>query len=56
MPSPSKPPLFKYRTRRDDKTVATTARTAANSAALYAILPHVAKQCGMLVTQPILGI
>jgi hypothetical protein len=38
-PSPSKPPLFKYRTRRDDKTGARTARTTANSPALYAI-PH----------------
>jgi hypothetical protein len=42
-PSPSKPPLFEYRARHDDKTVARTARTAANSAALHAIPPHVAK-------------
>jgi hypothetical protein len=55
-PSPSKPPLFEYRTRRDDKTVARTARTAANSVALHAILPHVAKQCGMLVIHPLLGL
>jgi hypothetical protein len=55
-PSPSKPPLFKYRTRHDDKTGARTARTAANSAALHGILPHVAKQCGMLVTRPLLGL
>jgi hypothetical protein len=42
-PLPSKPPLFGYRTRYDDKTVARTVRTAANSAALHAILPRVAK-------------
>jgi hypothetical protein len=42
-PSPSKSPLFKYGMRRDDKTGARTARTAANSPALYAIPPHVAK-------------
>jgi hypothetical protein len=51
-PSPSKPLLFEYRARHGDKTVARTARTAANSAALHAILPHVAKQCGMLVIHP----
>jgi hypothetical protein len=51
-PSPSKPPLFQYGTFHDDKTVARTARTTANSAALHAILPHVAKQCGMLVIHP----
>jgi hypothetical protein len=55
-PSPSKPPLFEYRTRHDDKTAARTARTAANSAALQAILPHVAKQCGMVVIHPLLGL
>jgi hypothetical protein len=55
-PSPSKPPLFKYGTRRDDKTGARTARTAANSPALYAIPPHVAKQCGMSVNHPLLGL
>jgi hypothetical protein len=42
-PSPSKLPLFKYGTRHDDKTGARTARTTANSAALHAIPPHVAK-------------
>jgi hypothetical protein len=42
-PSPSKPPLFEYRTHHDDKTVSRTVRTTANSAALHAILPHVAK-------------
>jgi hypothetical protein len=42
-PSPSKPPLSEYRTRHDDKTGARTARTAANSAALHAMPPHVAK-------------
>jgi hypothetical protein len=42
-PTPSKPPLFQYGTRHNDKTVTGTARTAANSAALHAILPHVAK-------------
>jgi hypothetical protein len=55
-PSPSKPPLFKYRTHRDDKTGVRTARTTANSAALHAIPPHVAKQCGMLVIHPLLGV
>jgi hypothetical protein len=55
-PSPSKPPLFKYRTRRDNKTGARTARTAANSAALHAIPPHVAKQCGMPLIHPLLGL
>jgi hypothetical protein len=55
-PSPSKPPLFKYRTRRDDKTGARTARTTANSPALYAIPPHVAKQCGMPVNHSLLGL
>jgi hypothetical protein len=48
-PSPSKPPLFKYGTRHNDKTGARTARTAANSPTLYAIPPHVAKQCDMPV-------
>jgi hypothetical protein len=42
-PPPSKPPLFKYWTRRDDKTGARIARTTVSSAALYAIPPHVAK-------------
>jgi hypothetical protein len=55
-PSPSKPPLFKYGTCHDDKTGARTARTAANSAALHAIPPHVAKQCSMLVIHPLLGL
>jgi hypothetical protein len=55
-PSPSKPPLFQYGTRRNNKTVARTVRTAANSAALHAILLHVAKQCGMLVMHPLLGL
>jgi hypothetical protein len=55
-PSPSKPPLFKYGTRHDNKTGARTARTAANSAALRAIPPHVAKQCCMLVIHPLLGL
>jgi hypothetical protein len=55
-PSPSKPPLFKYGTRHDDKTGARTARTTANSPALYAIPPHVAKQCGMPVNHPLLGL
>jgi hypothetical protein len=55
-PSPSKPPLFKCRTCHDDKTGARTARTAANSAALHAILPHVAKHCDMLVTHPLPGL
>jgi hypothetical protein len=56
MPSPSKPPLFKYGTHHDDKTGARTARTTASSPALYAIPPHVAKQCGMLVIHPLLGL
>jgi hypothetical protein len=55
-PSPSKPPLFEYRTRHSDTTGARTARTTANSAALHAIPPHVAKQCGMLVIHPLLGL
>jgi hypothetical protein len=55
-PSPSKPPLFKYQTRRDDKTGARTARTIANSAVLHTIPPHVAKQCDMLVIHPLLGL
>jgi hypothetical protein len=55
-PPPSKPPLFKYGTRRDDKTGARTAGTTANSPALYAIPPHVAKQCGMPVNHPLLGL
>jgi hypothetical protein len=55
-PSPSKLPLFKYGTRHDDKTRARTARTTANSAVLHAILPHVAKQCDMLVIHPLLGL
>jgi hypothetical protein len=54
--SPSKLPLFKYRTRHDNKTGARTARTTANPMALHAILPHVAKQCGMLVIHPLLGL
>jgi hypothetical protein len=55
-PSPSKLPLFKYGTRHDDKTGARTAGTTANSTALHAIPPHVAKQCGMLVIHPLLGL
>jgi hypothetical protein len=55
-PSPSKLPLFKYGTRHDNKTGARTAGTTANSSALHAILPHVAKQCGMLVIHPLLGL
>jgi hypothetical protein len=55
-PSPSKLPLFKYETHHDDKTEARTARLTANSAARHAILPHVAKQCGMLVIHPLLGL
>jgi hypothetical protein len=55
-PPPSKPPLFKYGTRHDDKTGARAARTAANSPALHAIPPPVAKQCGMPVNRPLLGL
>jgi hypothetical protein len=55
-PSPSKPPLFKYGTRHDDKTGARAARTAANSLALHAIPPPIAKQCGMPVNHPLLGL
>jgi hypothetical protein len=55
-PSPSKLPLSEYGTRRDDKTGARTARTTANSTALRAIPPYVAKQCGMLVIHPLLGL
>jgi hypothetical protein len=49
MPPPSKPPLFKYRASHDVVTGARLARTTANSPTLYAIPPHVAKQCGMPV-------
>jgi hypothetical protein len=42
-PSPSKPPLFKYRTRHNAETGARTVGTTANSPALCAIPPHVAK-------------
>jgi hypothetical protein len=55
-PSPSKLPLSKYGTHHDDKTGARTARTTANSPAMYAIPPHVAKQCGMPVNHPLLGL
>jgi hypothetical protein len=55
-PSPSKPPLFKYGTRHDDKTGARAARTATNSPALHAIPPPIAKQCGMPVNRPLLGL
>jgi hypothetical protein len=55
-PSPSKTPLFKYGTRHDDKTGARTVRTTANSPALYAIPPHVAKQFGMPENHPLLGL
>jgi hypothetical protein len=55
-PSPSKPPLFKYGTRYDDKTGARAARMAANSPALHAIPPPVAEQCGMPVNRPLLGL
>jgi hypothetical protein len=55
-PLPSKLPLFGYRTRHDDKIVARTVKTAADSTALHAILPHVAKQYGMPVIRPILGL
>jgi hypothetical protein len=56
MPSPSKLPLFKYWMHHDDKTGARTTMTTTNSAALHAILPHVAKQCGMLVIHHLLGL
>jgi hypothetical protein len=56
MPLPSKLPLFGYMTRHDDKIVARTVKTAANSAALHTMLPHVAKQCDMPVIRPILGL
>jgi hypothetical protein len=56
MPSPSKPPLFNYGTRHDDKTGARAARMDANSPALHAIPPLVAKQCGMPVNRPLLGL
>jgi hypothetical protein len=55
-PSPSKPPLFKYGTCRDDKTGARTARMATNFPALRAIPPPVAKQCGISVNRPLLGL
>jgi hypothetical protein len=37
-------------------TRARFARTTANSSALYAIPPHVAKQCGTPVNHPLLGL
>jgi hypothetical protein len=40
--------------RRQDR--ARTARTTANSPTLCAIPPHVAKQCGMPVNHPLLGL
>jgi hypothetical protein len=55
-PSPSRQPLFKYRTRHDDKTGARAAGTTANSPTLYAIPPYVAKQCDMPVNHPLLGL
>jgi hypothetical protein len=55
-PSPSKPPLFKYGTRHNDKTGARAARTTANSPVLRAIPPPIAKQCGMPVNRPLLGL
>jgi hypothetical protein len=55
-PSPSKPLLFKYRARHDVETGARFARTTANSPALYAIPPHVAKQCSVPVNHPLLGL
>jgi hypothetical protein len=55
-PSPSKPPLFKYGTRHDDKTGARAARAAANPPALHTIPPLVAKQYGMPVNHPLLGL
>jgi hypothetical protein len=42
-PSPSKLPLFKYKASHDAITRTGFARTTANSPALYAIPPHVAK-------------
>jgi hypothetical protein len=53
---PSKSPLFKYRTRHDAMTRARFARTTTNSPALYAIPPHIAKQCGTPVDHPLLGL
>jgi hypothetical protein len=42
-PSPSKPRLYEHRTHHDASTEAGFARTAASSAALFAIPPHVGK-------------
>jgi hypothetical protein len=55
-PSPSNPPLFKYKARHDAKTRVRFARTTADSPALYAIPPHEAKQGGMPVNHPLLGL
>jgi hypothetical protein len=55
-PSPSKPPLFKYRASHDAVTGARLARTTTNSPALYVVPSHVAKQCGMPVNHPLLGL
>jgi hypothetical protein len=48
--------MFKYKARHDAETGARFARTTANSPALYAIPLHVAKQCGMPVDHPLLGL
>jgi hypothetical protein len=46
----------KPRRHNQDKTGARTAGTTANSPALYAMPPHVAKQYGMPVNHPLLGL
>jgi hypothetical protein len=55
-PSASKTPLFKHRASHDAITRTRFARATANSPALYAMPPHVAKQCGMPVNNPLLGL
>jgi hypothetical protein len=55
-PSPSKPPLFRYKARHDAETGVRFTRTTANSPALYAIPLHVDKQCGVPVDHPLLGL
>jgi hypothetical protein len=55
-PPPSRSPLFKHRARHDAMTGARFARTTVNSPALYATPSHVAKECGMPVNRPLLGL
>jgi hypothetical protein len=55
-PLPSKLPLFGYKIRHDGQIATRTDKAAAYSTVLHTILPHVAKQCGILVIHPLLGL